>query len=170
MKTFLVIGLGRFGSSVALKLQELGNEVMVIDDNSALVDRLSDHVTYAITADARDEEVLENLGVKNYDCAVVAIGDNLASNILITLNLKNLGVPQVICKAKDEQQKRALEKIGADRVLIPEREMGIKLAQKLTSDSVLDFIELSNEFGIAEIKTPKPWIGQNLRTLNVRVK
>lgn len=170
MKTFLVVGLGRFGSAVALKLQELGNEVMVIDENAEQVQRLSDHVTYAVVADARDEEVLESLGVKNYDCAVVAIGDNLAANILITLNLKSLGVPQVICKAKDEQQRRALEKIGADRVLIPEREMGIKLAQKLTSDSVLDFIELSNEFGIAEIKTPKPWIGKNLRTLNVRAK
>ena len=170
MKTFMVIGLGRFGSEVALKLQELGNEVMAIDDNAEQVQRISDHVTYAVVADARDEEVLESLGAKNYDCAVVAIGDNLAANILITLNLKNLGIAQIICKAKDEQQKRALEKIGADRVLIPEREMGIKLAQKLTSDSVLDFIELSNEFGIAEIKTPNSWIGKTLRTLNVRAK
>jgi len=170
MKTFLVIGLGRFGSAVALKLQELGNEVMVIDENADQVQRISERVTYAVVADARDEEVLESLGVKNYDCAVVAIGDNLAASILITLNLKSLGVPQVICKAKDEQQKRALEKVGADRVLIPEREMGIKLAQKLTSDSVLDFIELSKEFGIAEIKTPKSWVGRDLRTLNVRAK
>lgn len=170
MKTFLVIGLGRFGSAVALKLQELGNEVMVIDANADQVQRISDRVTYAVVADARDEEVLESLGAKNYDCAVVAIGDNLAASILITLNLKALGVPQVICKAKDEQQRKALEKIGADRVLIPERETGIKLAQKLTSDSVLDFIELSNEFGIVEIKTPTPWIGKNLRTLNVRAK
>lgn len=170
MKTFLVIGLGRFGSAVALKLQELGNEVMVIDANAEQVQRISDRVTYAVVADARDETVLESLGAKNYECAVVAIGDNLAASILITLNLKALGVPQVICKAKDEQQRKALEKIGADRVLIPERETGIKLAQKLTSDSVLDFIELSNEFGIVEIKTPTPWIGKNLRTLNVRAK
>lgn len=170
MKTFLVIGLGRFGSAVALKLQELGNEVMAVDANAEQVQRISDHVTYAVVADARDEEVLESLGVKNYDCAVVAIGENLAASILITLNLKSLGVPQVICKAKDEQQKRALEKIGADRVLIPEREMGIKLAQKLTSDSVLDYIELSKEFGIAEIRTPAPWVGKDLRTLNVRAK
>lgn len=170
MKTFMVIGLGRFGSAVALKLQELGNEVMVVDANADQVQRLSDHVTYAVVADARDEEVLESLGAKNYDCAVVAIGEDLAASILITLNLKSLGVPQVICKAKDEQQRRALEKIGADRVLIPERETGIKLAQKLTSESVLDFIELSNEFGIVEIKTPTPWVGKNLRTLNVRAK
>lgn len=170
MKTFMVIGLGRFGSAVALKLQELGNEVMIVDANADQVQRLSDHVTYAVVADARDEEVLESLGAKNYDCAVVAIGEDLAASILITLNLKSLGVPQVICKAKDEQQRKALEKIGADRVLIPERETGIKLAQKLTSESVLDFIELSNEFGIVEIKTPTPWVGKNLRTLNVRAK
>lgn len=170
MKTFLVVGLGRFGEAVARKLQELGNEVMVIDANAEQVQRLSDRVTYAVVGDARDEEVLTSLGVKNYDCAVVAIGDNLAASILITLNLKSLGVPQVICKAKDAQQRRALEKIGADRVLIPEREMGIKLAQKLTSESVLDYIELSKEFGIAELRTPKPWIGKDLRTLNVRAK
>jgi len=170
MKTFLVIGLGRFGVNVAAKLHELGNEVMVIDENPELVQRISNRVTHAVVGDARDEEVLESLGAKNFDCAVVAIGENLAASILITLNLKSLGVPQVICKAKDEQQKKALEKIGADRVLIPEREMGLKLAQKLTSTSVLDYIELSGEYGIAEIRTPKVWIGKNLRDINVRAK
>ncbi|MBP3634077.1 MAG: TrkA family potassium uptake protein [Oscillospiraceae bacterium] len=170
MKTFLVAGLGRFGSAVALKLRELGNEVMVIDDDAEIVQRIADRVTYAVVGDARDEAVLESLGVKDIDCAVVAIGDDLAAGILITLNLKSLGVPQVICKARNEQQKRALEKIGADRVLIPEREMGIKLAQNLTSTSVLDYIELSSQCGIAEIKTPEPWVGKNLRDINVRVE
>lgn len=170
MKTFLVVGLGRFGTSVACRLQELGNEVMVIDENAEYVQKISDRVTYAVVGDARDEEVLESLGVGNIDCAVVAIGDNLAANILVTLNLKSLGVPQVICKAKDEQQRRALEKIGADRVLIPEREMGMKLAQNLTSASVLDYIELSNSCGIAELKTPSLWVGKNLRDINVRAK
>lgn len=170
MKTFLVAGLGRFGTSVAVKLQELGNEVMVIDENAESVQKLSSRVTYAVVGDARDEEVLESLGVENVDCAVVAIGENLAASILITLNLKSLGVPQVICKARDEQQKRALEKIGADRVVIPERELGVKLAQHLTSDSVLDYIELSSECGIAEVRTPAAWVGKNLRDLNVRVK
>ena len=170
MKTFLVVGLGRFGTAVARKLHELGNEVMVIDDNSELIQRISDHVTYAVVGDARDEEVLESLGVRNFDCAIVAIGDNLAASILITLNLKALDVPQIICKAKDEQQKRALEKIGADRVVIPEREMGTKLAQNLTSTSVLDYIELSDSCGIVEIKTPASWVGKDLRNLNVRAK
>lgn len=170
MKTFLVVGLGRFGTAVARTLRELGNEVMVIDENSEQVQKLSNHVTYAVVGDARDEEVLESLGVRNFDCAVVAIGDNFAANILITLNLKSLGVPQIICKAKDDQQRRALEKIGADRVLIPERELGVKLAQSLTSTSILDYIELSRECGIAEIKTPASWVGKNLRDINVRAK
>lgn len=170
MKTFLVVGLGRFGVAVARKLHDLGNEVMALDENAEKVQKISDYVTYAVVGDGRDEEVLESLGVGNFDCAVVAIGDNLAASILVTLNLKSLGVPQVICKAKDEQQRRALEKVGADRVLIPEREMGVKLAQNLTSTSVLDYIELSEEFGIAEIKTPGAWVGKNLRDINVRVK
>ena len=170
MKTYLVAGLGRFGASVALKLQELGNEVMVIDEDAEQVQKLADRVTYAVVGDAQDEAVLRSLGVGNVDCAVVAIGEDLAATILITLNLKSLGVPQVVCKARDELQKRALEKIGADRVVIPEREMGIKLAQNLVSSSVLDYIELSRECGIAEILTPSVWVGKSIRDLNVRAK
>ena len=170
MKTYLVAGLGRFGASVALKLQELGNEVMVIDENAEQVQKLADRVTYAVVGDAQDEAVLRSLGVGNVDCAIVAIGEDLAATILITLNLKSLGVPQVVCKARDELQKRALEKIGADRVVIPEREMGIKLAQNLVSSSVLDYIELSRECGIAEILTPSVWVGKSIRDLNVRAK
>lgn len=170
MKTFLIVGLGRFGTAVAHRLQELGHEVMVIDEDAEKVQRISDHVTYAVVGDARDEEVLESIGARNVDCAIVAIGENLAANILVTLNLKSLGVKQVICKAKDEQQRRALEKIGADRVLIPEREMGLKLAQSLSSTSVLDYIELSSHCGIVEIKTPVAWVGKDLRSINVRAK
>ncbi len=170
MKTFLIVGLGRFGTAVACRLQELGHEVMVIDGEPEKVQRISDHVTYAVVGDARDEEVLESIGARNVDCAIVAIGEDLAANILVTLNLKSLDVKQVICKAKDDQQRRALEKIGADRVLIPEREMGLKLAQNLSSTSVLDYIELSSHCGIVEIKTPAPWVGKDLRSINVRAK
>ncbi|MBQ9967901.1 MAG: TrkA family potassium uptake protein [Oscillospiraceae bacterium] len=170
MKSFLIVGLGRFGTAVACRLQELGHEVMVIDEQTEKVQRISDDVTYAVVGDARDEDVLESIGARNVDCAIVAIGDNLAANILVTLNLKSLGVRQVICKAKDDQQRRALEKVGADRVLIPEREMGLKLAQNLSSNSVLDYIELSSQCGIVEIRTPAPWVGKNLRSINVRAK
>ena len=170
MKSYLVVGLGRFGTSIALKLRDLGKEVLVIDEYAESVQKVADLVTYAVIGDARDEEVLNSLDVKNIDCAIVAIGEDLAASILITLNLKQLGVPLVICKARDEQQKRALEKIGADRVVIPEREMGIKLAQSLSSTSVLDYIELSDACGIIELKTPQSWAGKNLRSINVRAK
>ena len=170
MKSYLVVGMGRFGSSVALRLRELGNEVLVIDEAAENIQPLADQVTYAVVGDARDEEVLRSLGVKNFDCAIVAIGEDLAASILVTLNLKSLGVPLVICKAPNELHKRALEKVGADRVVIPEREMGIKLAQNLVSSSVLDYIELSRECGIAEIITPAAWVGKSVRELNVRAK
>lgn len=170
MKSYLVVGLGRFGSSVAAKLQELGNEVLVVDENEELVQRLADHVTYAVVGDARDESVLRSLGAENFDCGIVAIGGDLAASILITLNLKSLGVPHVICKAPNEQQKRALEKVGADRVVIPEHEMAVKLAQNLVSTSVLDYMELSKDCGIAEVRVPAPWVNKTLRELDVRAK
>ncbi len=169
-KTYVIIGLGKFGTAVAERLYELDNEVLAIDECTESVQRIENKVTYAVVADARDENVLRSLGVKNYDCAIVAIGTDLAASVITTLNLKELGVPQVICKATDETQKRALEKIGADRVLIPEREIGIKLAQTISSTSILDFIELSREYGIAELPTPAHWAGKTLRELNVRAK
>ena len=170
MKSYVIIGLGRFGTALALKLQELGNEVMVIDENVEQVQKISNRVTYAVVGDARDEEVLISLGVRNVDCAVVAVGSDLAASILITLNLKALDVPQVICKAPDDLQKRALEKVGADRVVIPERELALKMAQNLSSSSVLDYIELSSECGIIELKAPSAWQNKTIRDLNIRAK
>ena len=159
-KTYIVIGLGRFGRALAERLCELGNEVLAIDTSAECVQHAENSVTCAVVGDARDEGVLRSLGARNYDCAIVAI----------TLNLKSLGVKQVICKAQDEIQRRALEKVGADRVIIPEREIGIKLAQSLTSSGVLDFIELSPDIGIAEVSVPESWVGKSLRELNVRAK
>lgn len=170
MKTYVVIGLGRFGVAAALKLQELGNEVLAIDTNAELVESISDSVTYAVVGDAQDERVLHSLGVKNYDCAVVAIGNDLAASVLITLNLKDLGMKKIICKAHDDLEKRALEKIGADRVIIPERVMGQKLAQTLNAERFLDFIELSEEYSVAELTAPARWVGHSLQELNLRNK
>ena len=169
-KTYAVIGLGRFGTAVADRLYALGNEVLVVDESPEQVQKMESRVTYAVVADARDEAVLRSLGMRNYDCAIVAIGSDLAASVVITMNLKELGVPQVICKAPDETQKRALEKIGADKVMIPEREAGVKLAQAVTSSSILDFIELSDQYGIAEVQLPESWAGKSLRELNIRVK
>ena len=169
-KTYAVIGLGRFGTAVADRLYALGNEVLVVDESPEQVQKMESRVTYAVVADARDEAVPRSLGMRNYDCAIVAIGSDLAASVVITMNLKELGVPQVICKATDETQKRALEKIGADKVMIPEREAGVKLAQAVTSSSILDFIELSDQYGIAEVQLPESWAGKSLRELNIRVK
>ena len=170
MKTFVVIGLGRFGSAVATELSSLGHEVLAVDEREDHVQRVAEKVTHAVTGDARDPSVLRALGVRNYDCAVVAIGSDLATSVVATLNLKELGVATVICKATDDTQRRALEKIGADRVIIPERESGIKLAQSLTSSSILDFIELSPDCGIAELQTPPEWCGKSIRELDIRAK
>ncbi len=170
MKTYAVIGLGRFGAAAAARLEELGNEVLAIDTSEELVQRLADRVTHAVVGDARDEAVLRSLGVRGVDCAIVAIGSDIAASVLVTLSLKDMGVKQVICKASDEIHKRALERIGADYVVIPEREMALKLAQRLASPNLLDFIELSDEYGIAEVEVPAAWVGRTIRELDVRAK
>lgn len=170
MKSFVVIGLGLLGSSVARQLCALGAEVLAVDTNSDLVQQVSTDVTNAVVADARDQEVLRALGVHECDGAVIAIGDDLAGSVLATMNVKELGVPYIVCKAHDETHRRVLEKLGADKVLIPEKEAADKLARSLTSHNVLDFIELSKDYGIVELPTPKSWVGKNLRELDVRAK
>ena len=170
MKSVVVIGLGLFGSSVARQLCALGAEVLAIDTNSEMVQQISGDVTTAAVADARDLEVLRALGAQECDCAVVAIGDDLAVSVLATMNLKELGIPRIICKAHDETHRKVLEKLGADKVVIPEREVAEKLARSMTSHNVLDFIELSSDYGIVEINTPKAWIGKSLKELDVRAR
>ena len=170
MKTFIVVGLGRFGTAVATELSGLGHEVLVIDSCEDNIQKIADHVTHAVTADARDPAVLRALGVRNYDCAIVAVGADVGNSALITLNLKEQGVKQVICKAQSHVHWKVLEKIGADRVVFPEHEMGLKLAQGLSSSSILNFIELSDDYGIVEIAAPKGWQGHSLKELDVRAK
>ena len=170
MKSFVVIGLGLFGSSVARQLCALGAEVLAIDTDSELVQQIGGDVTTAAVADARDQEVLRALGAHECDCAVIAIGDDLAGSVLATMNLKELGIPEIICKAHDETHRKVLEKLGADKVVIPEKEVADKLARSLTSHNVLDFIELSNDYGIVELPVPKAWVGRSLKELNIRAK
>lgn len=168
MKTFVVIGLGRFGSAVATELSSLGHEVLAVGLTDESVQGVADQVTHAVTADARDPAVLKALGVRNYDCAVVAVGGDVGDSALITLNLKELGMKQVICKASSHVHRKVLEKIGADRVVFPEHEMGTKLAQGLSSSNVLNFIEVSPEYGILEFTVPRSWQGKSLREVDVR--
>ena len=170
MNSFVVIGLGLFGSSVARQLCALGAEVLAIDVHPELVQQISSDVTSAVVADARAADVLRALGAHECQCAVVAIGDALAGSVLATMNLKELGVKRIVCKAHNEVHRKVLEKRGADKVVIPEKEVADKLTRSLTSHNVLDFIELSSDYGIVEIPTPKGWIGKNLKELDVRAK
>jgi len=170
MKTFVVIGLGRFGTAVATELCALGHEVLAIDEDQEQVQQVADSVTHAVVGDARDPAVLRALGVRNYDCAVVAVGADVGNSALITLNLKDIGVKQVICKAQSHVHRKVLEKIGADRVFFPEHEMGVKLAHGLSGTNVLNFIELSEDYGIVEIEAPGIWVGHTIRDLDVRAK
>lgn len=170
MKSYIVIGLGRFGSQVARELCRQGCEVLAVDINSELVSQVANDVTQAVVGDGQDKGVLKALGAKEFDCGIVAIGDDLAASVLVTMNLKELGVDQVICKAYNETHRRVLQKLGADRVVIPEQEQACRLARSLSSDNVLDYIELSEEYGIIEVPSPSEWNGKSLRELNVRAK
>ncbi|BBH21634.1 potassium transporter Trk [Paenibacillus baekrokdamisoli] len=167
---FVVIGLGRFGSSLARELIQLGYEVLGVDKDEESVQEMSQVLTHAVIADATDEEVLRSLGVRNFDCGVIAIGDDIQASILTTILLKDLGVKQVVAKAMTELHGRVLEKIGVDRVIYPERDMGIRVAHQLVSPNLLDYIELSKEYTIAELAVPKCLNGVSLRELNPRAR
>ena len=170
MKSYAVIGLGRFGKEVARQLHSLGCEVLAMDTKSELVQEIANDVTHAVVSDAQDKEVLKALGVREFDCAIIAIGDNLAASVLATMNMKELGVPCVVCKAHDDTHRRVLEKLGADRVVIPEQENAARLARSLSTPNVLDYIELSEDYGILEAPAPDSWQGSTLAELNVRAK
>ena len=170
MKSYIVIGLGLFGAEVARKLCALGCEVLAMDIRSDLVNQVASDVTHAVVGDGKDKDVLRALGASNFDCAIIAIGDDLAASVLTTMNLKELGIPYVVCKAHDETHRRVLEKLGVDRVVIPEYEFGGKLARSLSAHNVLDYIELSEEYGILDVPAPKSWVGKTLKELNVRAK
>ena len=170
MKSYMVIGLGRFGTEAAKKLCELGCEVLAMDMSSELVQHVSSYVTHAVVGNAQDKEVLRALGAKDFDCAIVSIGGSLADSVLATMNLKELGVPYIVCKAHDETHRQVLLKLGADQVVIPEQENAARLARSLSCPNVLDYIELSDEYGIIEVPAPKRWLDKTLKELNVRAK
>ena len=170
MKSYVVIGMGRFGAEVARQLCALGCDVLAVDSRSDLIQQISGDVPHAVVADARDKEVLKALGVKDFDCAIVAIGGSLADSVLATMNVKELGVSKVVCKAHDDTHRQVLLKLGADQVVIPEQENAGRLARSLSSHNVLDYIELSEDYGIIEVPAPRSWQGKTLRELNVRAK
>ena len=169
-KQYLVIGCGRFGSSVAKKMCQLGNEVMVIDKEEDSINNIAELVTHTAIVDVTEERDLKSIGLGNFDVVIVAISSDIRASIMATVMAKEMGVPKVVCKAKDELQAKVLYKIGADKVVFPERDMGIRLAYNLASENILDQINLDPEYSIMEIVTPTNWVGKTIIELNLRAK
>ncbi len=170
MNQFVVIGLGRLGKSVATTLTELGKEVLVIDTNKDAVNQMEGMVSGAVVADATGTDVLHSLGVQNFDCAIVCIGKDLQASILTTLICKDLGVNYVVAKAKNEQIKKVLERIGADMVVFPEVYMGKKVANMLINPSMNEILNLTDNFKIVEVPVPDSWQNKTIIELDVRKK
>lgn len=169
-RQFVVIGLGRFGSSIAKTLYSLGNDVLAIDADEDVIQNIADSVTHAVQADATDENSLRTLGISNFDVAVVTIGSKVQASIMAALLAKDLGVKYILAKAHSELHAKVLKKIGVDRVIFPERDMGVRVAHNLVSTNILDYIELSSDYSIAEIASPEEWYGKTLEELNMRSK
>ncbi|WJH37201.1 TrkA family potassium uptake protein [Paenibacillus sp. CC-CFT747] len=169
-KTFAVIGLGRFGSSVAKELTKVGYEVLAVDSDAERVQEMSAIVTHCVQADSTDEDALKAIGIRNFDVVVVAIGENVQASILTTLILKDIGVPTLLVKAKNELHGKVLTKTGADKVIYPERDMGQRVAHSLISPNILDYIELSDNYSIVEIRATGKLIGKSLKELDIRAR
>ncbi|SFE39839.1 trk system potassium uptake protein TrkA [Paenibacillus catalpae] len=169
-KQFAVIGMGRFGSSIATSLTNMGYEVLAIDSSEQRIQEAINTVTHAVSADSTDEDALRSLGVRNFDVVVVAIGQDIQASILTTLILKDLGVKMIVVKAQNELHGKVLTKIGADKVVYPERDMGLRVAHHLISPNILDYIEISEDHSIIEIKAPEAMIGKSLKQLDIRAK
>ncbi|WP_409270291.1 potassium channel family protein [Neobacillus sp. SCS-31] len=170
VKQYAVIGLGRFGISLAGSLFGAGQEVLGVDINEERVEEAQSAVTHAVIADSTDPEALKSIGIRNFDTVIVAIGNDIQASILTVLLLKELGVKKVIAKAINKLQGQVLDKVGADWVIFPERDMGERVAHMLLSPNVLNFIELSKEYSVEEIKVPASMTNQSLRELDLRAR
>lgn len=169
-KQFAVIGLGRFGGSVCKTLSEMGHEVLVIDTDENKVSQFANLVTQAVQLDSTEEAGLREIGIRNFDHVIVAIGDNIQASILTTLILKDMEVPYITVKAQNDYHEKVLSKIGATKVIHPERDMGIRIAHNLISENVLEFIELSPDYSLVEIIASEKMVGKSLLELNIRAK
>lgn len=167
-KQYVVLGLGIFGSTVVKTLSEYGCEILAIDKDPECVQRIAEYATKAVIGDVTDLDFLMSLGVDEFDVGVMAIGDHLEEAVLATMNLKECGVPHIVAKAKNKRFKVVLEKIGADRVIRPEKDMGVRLAKSFLRRNITELIELDSENSIAEIVIPQAWVGKTLNQLNLR--
>lgn len=169
-KQYVVMGLGRFGTSVAKQLEANGCMVLAVDRDERRVNNVAEYVTRAMCVDITDEEAILELGLGNFDGAVVSIGHNLDAAIFAVMSAKEQGIPKVIAKAYDETQGKILTKVGADEIVYPEREMGYHLAKNLAFGRLLDAVELTADYSIAEIPLLREWRGKNLIELKLREK
>ena len=167
-KQFAVLGMGSFGESVALTLENMGCDVLVVDDSYEKIQDISDKVSYAMKADISDPDALQALGGKNLDGVVVAVSENLEAGIMATMLCKEMGIPLVVAKAKNKLQGAILKRVGADRIVYPEIGMGSRVAKSLVSREFMDWIELSNDYSMVEIAVPDKWVGRTLVDINVR--
>lgn len=170
MKSFLVIGLGKFGKSCAKELTDLNYEVLGVDENPRLVSEASSYLTHTVQADSTDEDFLKSIGVDSYDACIVAIGDNQESSVMITVLLKEHGAKKIIAKAQSELHAKILRKVGADQVVLPEYDMGKKLAHSLSHKNIYDLVDISSNYSIASITAPKEWVNKTLGELSPRDK
>ncbi|HBH12723.1 MAG TPA: potassium transporter Trk [Clostridiales bacterium] len=167
MKQFVVIGCGRFGSSVAKTLCKLGYDVLAIDKDPDKVQEIAEYVTHAVQADANDENALRTIGIRNFDVAVVTIGSDIQASIMGTLLVQELGIKKVISKAQNELHAKVLYKIGAHKVIFPERDMGIRVAHNLVSSNILDVIEFAPDYSIIEVVAKEEWADKSLKELKL---
>lgn len=167
-KQFLVIGLGRFGSAVAVTLQRQGMEVLAVDRDMERVEQHRCLLTEVVRADAMDRGVLEQLGASGFETAIVTIGADVTASCTVTMLLKELGVKHVIVKAYDDFHGRMLARLGADKLVFPERDMGQRIAHNLVSEKIMDFIELSPDYSMMEMRPQPQWVGRTLGELNLR--
>lgn len=170
MKQFLVIGAGRFGCSLSSTLYKLGHDVLVVDQNEEIINTLSNTVTHAVQGDATNERTIKALGVSNFDVVIIATGSDIQASILIAILLKESGAKYIIAKAQEELHAKVLYKMGVDKIVFPERDMGVKIAQSLVSSNIMDYIELSPEYRIVEVVALEEWVGKNLGQINMRVR
>lgn len=170
MKSFVIIGCGRFGTTVARRLYELGQEVMVVDKNEEKINKIADSVTTAIVCDVTDENAVKELGLKNFDLSIISIAENLEAEIMAVLSCKEANIPRIIAKASDKRSGEILYRVGADKIIEPEKEMGYRLANSLSSKNIIDSIEISKDYSIVEINPLKNWINKEIDNLNIRQK
>jgi len=169
-KSFAVIGIGRFGFSVAKTLCQLGHQVLAVDVNEDHIKMASSYVTHSVQADTTDERALSQLGIRNFDYVIISMGDDIRASILTTVICKEQGAKYIIAKASDDLHAKLLYKTGADKVVQPETEAGIRLAKSLVSENIIDYLDLSEEYSVHEIRVPKNWVGKTLADLDVRAK